>query len=374
MQENPPTPQVPPQGTSDPNQPSTGYLQHPAQPLGQVQAPPVQQPAPTYPQQAPTSTLPPATPPADYLHPIADPPKHVYHPKRMMVILGSVVLVSLLVVGLLVLYAIRPEKLAQTADETEDEKIEELKPLTASDTLKLVQTHLTAPAAAKQPITLPVIAPKKKFYTVIPEDTPVEGTVAAVAPGDITKTHKAVLKVFTDNKFVTSERRALDDPAGYLAYFIRDDVICQTTVTPAVTEAAPRNLQVDCTNMAQYTEYADAQQPLVSLYTPSASASTYVAFTGKPVVKPSQTAGYNLVEIPVSTVIDQKLTSTGTLALFYQSPDSLWHYFIDRDGGLMVDCSKYKETAILYAYAGQTCSITNSSKTNVVTAPKSRTR
>lgn len=368
MQDNSSTPPIPPQGPPEPNQP----LQHPAMPLGQGQIPQQQptQPIVTTPQQ----TLPQTTPTqqADYLHPITDPPKHTYHPKRMILILSVAVVVSLLVVGLLVAYAIRPTKIAITEDQTNDQKVEELKPLTANDTLKLVQTHLTEPTAAKQAIALPVLAPKKKFYTVIPEDTPVQGTAAAVAPGKVTSTYEAVQKVFTDNKFVELERRDLEDPIGYLAYFTREDVICQMTIAPASTEAEPRMLQVDCLDMTSYTEYADAQQPLASVYTPATTASTYVAFTGKPSLKPSQTAGYNLVEIPVSTVIDQKLTSSGTLALFYQSPDSLWHYFLDRDSGLLVDCTKYKATPVLYAYAGQTCSITNSSKTNVVIPPKSR--
>ncbi|MGB4762390.1 MAG: hypothetical protein WBP12_03475 [Candidatus Saccharimonas sp.] len=327
--------------------------------------------------QRPAGSIVPPTAPAgsqgDYLHPIDNGPKKVYHPKRTIIIMSILVVASLLVVGLLVLYAIRPTKIMQSAETPDkEEKVETLEPLTASDTLKLVQVHLTNPIAAKQAITLPVVAPKKKFYTVIPEDTPVEGTSAPVTPGEVSKTQGEILKVFTDNKFTKSERRERNDPMGYLAYFTREDVICQLTITPSSTEAEPRAFQVDCTDIAHYTEYADAQQPLASIYTPANTASTYVAFTGKPQLKPSQTAGYNLVEIPVSTVIDQRLTSTGTLALFYQSPDSLWHYFLDRDTGVAVDCSKYKQTALLYAYAGQVCSITNSNKTNVVTAPKSR--
>lgn len=338
---------------------------------------------PTQPQGSPPPNQAPATPPplyppqqGDYLHPIADGPKKTYHPKRMIIILSAVVAVSLIIVGILVAYASRPSKLSteQSQPSQTNNTPQNSDTLTSSDMLTFVQTGLTNPATAKQPITLPVIAPTKKFYTVIPDDTPVQGTVAAVAPESFTSVFDSTRKKFDEKKFTASERRDIKDPAGYLAYFTRDDVICQMTIAPVVAETKTRALEVDCTDIAHYTEYADAQQPLVSLYTPATAASTYVAFTGKPAVKPSQTAGFATVEIPVSTVIDQKLTSTGSLALFYQTPDSLWHYFLDRDTSVLVDCSKYKTAEVLRAYAGTTCSVANSSKTNVVTAPKSSSR
>ncbi len=355
MQENPQQPVQPQSPPPQQNQPPQGYT-----------------PQPTLPsvQQTPSVA---STQPGDYLHPITDGPKKTYHPKRMIIILSVAVGLSLLIVALLVLYAIRPAKIpAHQEEAAKSDQQSTAATLTASDTLKLVQKHLTEPVAAKRAITLPVIAPKKKFYTVIPEDTPVEGTTAPVAPGDVAKVSTAVLKEFDTKKFVKIERQGMDSAIGYFAYFTREDVICQMSVAPALTKAEPQALEVDCTDISHYNEYADAQQPLVSLYTPAATASTYLGFTGKPDVKPSQTADYSLVEIPVSTVIDQKLTSTGTVALFYQSPDKLWHYFIDRDSGVLVDCSKYRTPELLSAYAGTTCSVSNSNKTNVVTAPKTR--
>lgn len=354
MQENPQQPVQPQSPPPQQNQPQ-GYAPQP-------NLPPVQQTPPAVPVQQ-----------GDYLHPITDGPKKTYHPKRMIIVLSVAVGLSLLIVALLVLYAIRPAKITAHQEETtQSDQQSNVAVLTASDTLKLVQKHLSDPVTAKRAITLPVIAPKKKFYTVIPEDTPVEGTSAPVRPGDVTKVSAAILKEFETKKFTKIERQGMDSVTGYFAYFTRDDVLCQMSIAPAVTEAEPQVLEVDCTDIAHYSEYADAQQPLVSLYTPAATASTYLGFTGKPNVKPSQTADYSLVEIPVSTVIDQKLTSTGTVALFYQSPDKLWHYFIDRDTGVLVDCSKYRTPELLSAYAGTTCSVSNSSKTNVVTAPKTR--
>lgn len=327
-----------------------------------VQAP-VPQTAPTEQQPVPTQN--------DYLHPVTDPPKHTYHPKRIMIALTIAVLTSLLIVGLLVVYAIMPRHESTANTETSSTKKIEVDTLTAEETLKHVKTILKDGKAAQQAIGLPVSAPKKTFYTVIPDAAPVQGLSESV---DDSKT-KALLtsleKSFATDKYTTRNVRELTDANGYLSYHTRDDVVCQSTATVADATTKQRTVEVDCIDMARYTEYADAQQPFASAYTPATTSSVLVAFTGKPIVNPSATAGYHLVEIPVSTVIEQKLTSFGTVASFYQTADGLWHYFLDHDSTL-VECVKYNKPDLLYAYAGKACQNSKTTTQDVVVAPKGK--
>lgn len=326
---------------------------------------PVLQVTPPQPQPTPAQ--------GDYLHPIVDPPKHTYHPKRVMIALTIAVLLSLLTVGLLVVYAIMPrhENTATNATSTTTAKTT-ADTLTAEATLKHVKTLLKDSQPAQQAITLPVTAPKKTFYTVIPDVAPVQGLSASVDDSATQSLVTSLNKSFTNDKYTTRNVREITDTNGYLSYHTRDDVICQSTTTAADATTKKRTVEVDCIDMARYTEYADAQQIFASAYTPATTSSVFVAFTGKPVVTASATAGYNLTEIPVSTVVEQKLTSYGTVASFYQTPDGLWHYFLDHDSTVLVECVKYNKPELLYAYAGKTCQNNKTTAQDVVVAPKSK--
>ncbi len=296
------------------------------------------------------------TPAPDYLHPISDKPQHTYNPKRMIIILSVVVAASLLAVAAMLVVALMPPQQPHkptTQTTTKTTPVEST--LTAKQTIEHIKVYFKGTATAKSPITTPVIAPGKSFYTVIPDIAPLASVAGEVIPDTSDAQLASIVKSLDYDKFT---KRVFSDgtkQTNYLADFTRDDVVCQTAVTKSSDVKASHWFEVRCLDMSQYAEYAGAQQPLVSLYTPTTSTATKYGFIGKPAVTASKSAGYNFTEITSSTVIDQRMSAVNSKSMFYQTPDGLWHYFRDHTDGIYVECEQYNTPVLKYAYYGQPC-------------------
>lgn len=325
------------------------------------------------PPQAPTPA--PAPEVHDYLHPIQDEPKHTYHPKRMMLTLGLIVGASLLAVVIMLLYALLPPQSSKKSTNTSQTPTTTTVPadtLTAKQTIEHVAAYFKGAEKAKSPISRPVTAPNKSFYTVIPETAPLISLAGNVMADKSDTQLESILKSMNYDKFV---KQVLADGASgtnYLADLTRNDVICQVAVTKQKDAKADHWFEVRCLDMSTYTEHANIQQTLVSLYTPLTASSVQYGFVGKPSTRASKTAGYTLAELPVGTVIDNRLTTTNRLALFYQSPDKLWHYFTDRDTSLLVECENFDTPVLKTAYSGESCRRVKTGAVENVIAPKTK--
>lgn len=310
----------------------------------------------------------------DYLHPIQDKPKHVYHPKRMMLILGMVVGASLLAVVVMLVYALLPtqsSKKTQTSNQT-TVTTTPVDTLSAKQAIAHVGEYFKGKEKAKTAISRPVTAPNKSFYTVVPDTAPLISLAGAIA-ADMSPTQlESILKSMDYDKFVKQVLADGENSTNYLADLTRNDVVCQVAVTKQKDVKADHWFEVRCLDISVYTEYANAQQTLVSLYTPLTASSVQYGFIGKPTTKASRSAGYTLAELPVGSVIDNRLTTTNRLAIFYQTADKLWHYFTDRDRDLLVECEKFNTNDLRFAYGGESCRRVKTGAVESVIAPKKK--
>lgn len=326
---------------------------------------------PTHP--TPPGSLPPAqSQQHDYLHPIQDGPKKTYHPKRMTLILSIIVAMCVLAVGVMVWYAFIVQSVKPADDATKKSSSVTTDTLTAKKTIENVNVYFKGAEKAKTAIDRPVKAPGKNFYTVIPDVEPLTSLAGPIPADKSAKQIESIERSLDYDKF---DRAVFSDGKGqnrYLADFVRTDVICQLDVTKPADPKAEHWFEVRCLDMSQYSDYANAQQTFANLYSPLTASTAQYGFVGKPAPRDGGTASYHLLEIPVSSVINDRLTANGHLALFYQTPDGLWFYFRDRDQGVVVECDHYTTDAQKYAYNGSDCRDPGAGTLEKVEAPKYR--
>lgn len=357
-----------PQSSPQPN------LQHPESPLNNVP-----QATPILPSASPTESLLPVAQstdapaaPHDYAHPIVEKPKKVYHPKRFMMILGVFVGICVVSVAAMLLFALLPSTTSKkTATDTSKQAVTETM-VSANTAIDHIKEYFKGTATAKSPITRPVLSTGHQFYTVIPDIAPLVSVAGEVTPDKVDTQLNAIIHSFEDDKFTQRIVNNGVENTNYLSDFSRKETYCQASITKPADAKANQWFEVRCLDMATYVEYATAQNPLVSLYTPLSATSVLYGFVGKPVPAASKTANYKLAELEVSSVVDDTMTSAGKYALFYQSADGLWHYFRDRDAAQAFDCDEYKTDDLKNAYLGTPCRDTAKNTTSAVEAPKKK--
>ncbi len=323
----------------------------------------------------PTESIPDLTP-HDYLHPIVDPPKHAYHPKRVMAVLIVIVAASLLAVIAMLLFALLPanKKTEQAATNTTSTAPAE-KPLTAKDAFSHIQAYFKGTASVTSGITLPVKAPKAAYYSVVPETTGIVGASGPITAANSEAQRESIEKSLDYDKFTKQVMADGTNGADYLADYSRPDVVCELHIIKQKDVKADHTFDVKCQDVSVYSEYAKAQSPVVNSYTPLTATSLQYGFVGKPAPKASQTSGYNTAEIEVASVINNQMTAHGKYAMFYQTPDGLWHYLIDHDQNTPIDCKQFTNggnTALLYAYTGLQCKNMQNGLMQTVVAPKKK--
>ncbi len=337
-------------------------LQHPNQPLNEV-PPSAPEPAGPTPQQQMEAELAAANQPA----PSA---KKTYHPKRFMIALGVFVGVCLLAVAAMVVATLLPmqqSKKAETPSTATDAPVD--KTISAKQAITHIKEYFKAEGTAKNGIMLPVRATSKDFYTVIPDAAATTSIAGEVAPDKIAAQLASVVHSLEGDGF--TKRVQNDGTAGnYLADFSRKETFCEVGVTKPADAKAAQWLEARCADMATYDEYAKAQEPLVRLYTPLSATSVLYGFVGKPAPVASKTTSYNTAELQVSIVIDNAMTSTGKYALYYQTPDGLWHYWRDRDTAAVFACDQYDTNELKNAYLGTACRNTSKNTDSTVPAPR----
>ncbi len=350
-------------------------LEHPDKPLNDV---PQEQPA--IPKQAPAADIAPVATPVsvpepshahDYTRPIADTPKKTYHPKRFVVALSIFVAVCLLAVAAMVVIALlpmqqsgKPEAPSNTATQPNE------KTLSARQAIAHVKEYFKADGKARNGISMPVRATGKSFYTVIPEASATVSVAGEVAPDKVQQQRVSIIHSLEGDGFVQRTTGYEPERSNYLGSFARKETVCQVEVDPPVGAAVNHWVEVRCADMATYEAYAKAQEPLVSLYTPLSATSVVYGFIGKPAPVVSKTAGYHTAEIPVSSVVDDTMTSYGTLALFYQAPSGVWTYWRDRNAEAVFACDQYDTNELKNAYYGTSCRDTSKNTLSTVPAPR----
>lgn len=346
----------------NPDQPTP--LKHPKQPLNDVT---VEQPRPPLQQPAEPVILPPlAAPPKSSS---ATPAKVTYHPKRFRIMLGSIVALCLVAVATMVVVALAPFRQGNTAP---SDKANSTAPservVAAKQAIAHVKEYFKADGIAKSGISLPVRAAGKDFYTTIPDPAVLSSVAGEVLPAKRQSQLASIVHSLEGDGFTLHVRSNSDD--AYLAEFSGNQTFCEVSANPLDHRKVSFWVEVRCADMSTYNDYAAAQEPLVRLYTPLSATSALYGFSGKPTPTASKTSGYSTVELPVSAIADNKATSTGAYALFYQTPDGLWHYFTDRDTVAGLDCSAYNSRDLQFAYVGTPCRTSSTTAPSVVELPK----
>ena len=307
-----------------------------------------------------------STPPAgDYSHPIAsEKPNKPYHKLKIILVVGLILAALIAALAIVLYVASSSTKPAQEAEQTET--TEAIEPITAEETIENIAAYFKGQEKARSSITIPVKAKDKNFYTVIPDIADLK-SIAGYMPADkSTAQRESIEKSLDYDKFTKKVFSEGDDDTNYLADFTRSDVVCQLSVDISEREEKGDWVEISCLDTEDYIAYADNQQPLVSAYTAVVSTAAQYGFIGKITTKDGALTGYKLVEIPASSVIDQRMSTNDNLALFYQSPDGLWHYFRDRNRDVLVECENYNSEALRKAYADQPCRDRSSGETEAV--------
>ena len=291
----------------------------------------------------------------DYLHPIVDQPKRTYHPKAFRTVLIVVVALSLLGVGLALLAAYLPTVSKRTVDTKSDTSAPTLtKPLTASEAVARMKQIFPGALPVTHSISTPVMLEGNNFYTVVPDVAPIIGLADNI---ESSKIAALVAKLDTSLTSYGMTARVISDGTGtsnYQADYSHPDVICQIGTIKTTDQSAPQLLEARCLDIATYLDVASAQRPFYNVYSPAQATSSEVAFTGKPAITASATPGYQLAELPVSSVANGQIVSASVRAMFYQPPSGIWYYFKDRAQKL-IECEQYSTDVLKNAYVGQPC-------------------
>ena len=280
------------------------------------------------------------------------PPRDPFRTFRIVMIIAGIVAVLALVVVVSVMMFAR----SSTSETTKEKKPDDTKVahLTAAETIKHVNVYFKGKEKAKSSITTPVRSKGRKFYTVVPDLDQVVSLAGYVDKDKATAQRESIEKSMDYDGF-TRKVFSEGEKTNYLADFTREDVTCQLSTDISQRGKLGDWMEIRCLDAKVYAEYAEAQQPVASVYTPLTSAAGQYGFIGKPAPTKGALAGYQLLEIPVSTVLYQRMTAPDNLGLFYQTPDRLWHYFQDRNRGVLVVCTLYNTSELHMAYADQKC-------------------
>lgn len=352
----------------DPNQQQQPLNQSPQQ--MPPQGPPPQQPQ--YGQQPTISPLPDSVPPlSDYTHPIIDPPKHSYHPKRFMIALGVFVGICIIGVGVMLAFALMPQSPSKpkTSTSKDTSKTSSESTLTAATAIKHVKEYFKGTEVAKSPIMRPIKAPDTNYYTVVSDVAPLVSVAGAVAPDKASAQIDSIVHSLDGDGFTKTVVTDGSGKTNYQAYFVRKDVICEADLAKPADAKANQWIEAKCLDMSVYSTYANDQAGFANIYTPLSATSVLYGFVGKATITDGSVAGYKRGKIQVSTVINDQMTTDGKFAVYYQTPDGIWHYFADQDN-VAIECEKYTTKDQQSAYSGTPCRSLKTGAMSTVPVPK----
>lgn len=308
----------------------------------------------------------------DYAHPAAVEPKHRYHPKRFILWLSIFVAVCILAVATMLAFALLPSPGSKTSQTTpkSTQPVSNNKPVTAELAIKHVKEYFKGVEQAKTPLFRPVQAPTMAYFTVVPDTAPLVSVAGNVTPDKASAQLGAIIHSLIGDKFAETVVSDGTNGANYQVYFTNSNTTCELDQLNTKDVTANVWIEAKCLDMATYTSYAVAQQPLASLYTPLSATSVQYGFVGKPATVAGSTAGYKYTQLQVSIVIDNQMTSSGQFALYYQTPDGLWHYFTNQDNDVAIDCAQYSTKDLQSTYAGTACRDLRKGTMSTVPAPR----
>ena len=240
--------------------------------------------------------------------------------------------------------------------------------LTATSVVSVLQQNMTGTTVPEQAPNPPAIKiAGKTFYTQIQAANSLVASRSETVPSAQADVERAnLVKLLKDRGFEENTLTPPGTETTYLGELTHKDVACTLQQTQTLNNSAADHLiGVACANMADYAQLAATQQPFMTAFGTDGSVSIQrVIAIGEPNVVTSATQGFQTAELPLMGYNDgSQPASNGFMALFYQTPDKVWHFFKTAQG--IVPCSEYNSAELKKAYVSNRCTGPNNQELKV---------
>jgi hypothetical protein len=164
-------------------------------------------------------------------------------------------------------------------------------------------------------------------------------------------------KALTDKGFATKNFAPADDGTNTYTEYTSTDTSCGVAIRAESPTGSLRIVEIACYDASGYQKLAATLKPFADAYMAankeSSSTESTLLMTGNPSVAASKTNGYRTAQIMTSGHIEGKLVVGGYLSQFYQTPDGVWHFFVNMQNRLT--CDQYNSIDVKKAYFGERC-------------------
>lgn len=182
-------------------------------------------------------------------------------------------------------------------------------------------------------------------------------SIGATDVSDYMKDLQKVKKVLKENGInVVIENDIPDDSPNYRGHYASGEIACSLE-TQADGSLNGKDYvyssyvtSVGCATIEDLVADAKDYEPFAMAYQKDGTNGSSRVFLGEfSEISNSKVSGYKVT----STSISDPVGHTGAAALFYQTPDGKWHYFLSTQNALT--CDRYNTKDLKNAYAGETC-------------------
>ncbi len=278
--------------------------------------------------------------------------------KRLIALI--IAIVALIVgMGVLVYYLVQPVKISDRDADTTAQRKDTAKPkadttLTAAGLVK--DLKLSVGGEDVIDATTPKIKPDGYgFYVNIYREKNSYGTKVVGSKQQV-DTQRALLRTRLKQKgFTETVYQESSDDANFAADYKTKNVACLVSgFTPLNTSGVDANkyeVTLGCADISVYQSVAKKANLFAQAYASESKQDIATMSFSTPTVTKSSVAGYSRAEIAISGA---EYSAVGGFAgLFYQTPDTLWHFFVGTQNILL--CSQYNTPDIKKAYVGEKC-------------------
>lgn len=168
--------------------------------------------------------------------------------------------------------------------------------------------------------------------------------------GDNTKAIEALKEKGLQEQVITIVPSSDDSVSrSTVRYFASKDFACNVSNT---FEVDKYSLRVSCANKTSFSKNTQAVKPFADAYSDSSKGARNDVVFGTPSIQNSATKNYKNASLGYSEI---NTNNPSSVATFYQTPDSKWHFFTVAASIDKVSCSDYKTTDLTDAFLGFSC-------------------
>ena len=163
------------------------------------------------------------------------------------------------------------------------------------------------------------------------------------------------LKTIEDSLLSHGFKKTILDPGTeismYAASYASKDITCNVNDQKPYTSTEQYRSVIGCANTEDYLANAKIDSPFYDAYVADTSNDKNNLLFDVAAIKPSQTPGFKIATVGVGGSGYGSIG--GFAALFYQTPDTIWHFFTGTQA--QIPCIRFDTTDLKKAYAGESC-------------------